>query len=384
MSDAPEKTVLLITRNFPPLVGGMEKLNQRMIEGLAEHFNAVLIAPKGAKQYVPKNAKVYESPSLSLPVFFLYAMLTSIYLAIKMKPGVVLAGSGLTAPFAYIASRAARGKSIVYVHGLDLIAQSFVYQNIWLPCIRRCDAVIANSTNTKQLALEKCVQEHRISIVFPGTDIPELNSENAKQFREKYKLGECPVLLSVGRITERKGLLPFIKHAFPIILAKFPDAKLVIIGSEPVYALKQDKQNITADIKNYLGINNLTDSVVFLGSCDDKTLIATYQAASVHVFPVLSSSSDVEGFGMVAIEAAANGLQTVAFDVGGVADAVINESTGCLVSSNDYIVFADCVIRVLESTDLTHSIQKCRDFSRQRSWIKFQNGILETVGKFNG
>lgn len=383
MSEAPKKTVLLITRNFPPVVGGIEKLNQRMFEGLSQHFTAVLIAPKGVKQFVPPNAKVYESPSLSLPVFFLYALVTSIYLAIKLKPRVVLAGSGLTAPFAYIASRFTRGKSIVYLHGLDLIADSAIYQGIWLPFIRRCDAVIANSTNTKQLAIEKGVQEHRISIVFPGTDIPELNSENAKRFREKYEFGEYPILLSVGRITERKGLLPFIQNAFPQIRENFPSVKLVIIGSEPVHALKQDKQNITAEIKNYLQKNNLTDAVIFLGRCDDETLIAAYQAANVHVFPVLASNSDVEGFGMVAIEAAANGLQTVAFDVGGVADAVNSGETGCLVSAADYIGMSMAVIRVLEPTDSNQNINQCRDFAKQRSWSVFQNGIFDIIGKCN-
>lgn len=375
MCEASKKTVLLITRNFPPLVGGMEKLNHRMFEGLAQHFNAVLIAPKDAKQFAPQNTRVYESPSLSLPIFFLYAFFASIYLAIKLKPSAVLAGSGLTAPFAYIASRFAKGKAVVYVHGLDLIAQSAVYQYIWLPFIRHCDAVIANSSNTKQLALEKGVKAQRISIVFPGTDIPELNPENAKRFREKYELGQCPVLLSVGRITERKGLLPFIQHAFPLICEKYPSVKLVIIGSEPVHALKQNKQNITAEIKDYLKKNYLMDAVVFLGRCNDETLIAAYQAANVHVFPVLASNSDVEGFGMVAIEAAASGLQTVAFDVGGVADAVKQGETGCLVKWGDYVGMSYAILHCIENSDVQSDKDICIKEANKYGWDSFNAGI---------
>ena len=370
MSDAQKKTALLITRNFPPLVGGMEKLNQRMFEGLAQNFNAVLIAPKGAKKFAPQNTIVYESPSLSLPIFFLYAFFASIYLAIKLKPSVVLAGSGLTAPFAYIASRFAMGRSVVYVHGLDLIAQSAIYQRIWLPFIRRCNAVIANSSNTKQLALEKGVKQQRLSIVFPGTDIPELNPENAKRFREKYELGQCPVLLSVGRITERKGLLPFIQNAFPVIREKYPNVKLVIIGSEPVHALKQNKQNITDEIKSYLQKNNLTEAVVFLGRCDDETLIAAYQAANAHVFPVLASSSDVEGFGMVAIEAAANGLATVAFNSGGIADAVVSGASGDIVSTGDYSALVEMICLYLD-LDKTVTIKSCRHVASSYTWHVF-------------
>lgn len=379
MSDAPKKTVLLITRNFPPVVGGMEKLNQRMFEGISQHFTAVLIAPKGAKQFVPPNAKVYEAPSLSLPVFFLYAFFTSIYLAIKLRPCVVLAGSGLTAPFAYTASRFTRGKSIVYVHGLDLIADSSIYQGIWLPFIRHCDAVIANSSNTKNLALEKGIKAQRISIVFPGTDMPELDPKKAENFRNNHSLGQCPILLSVGRITERKGLLPFIQNAFPHVLEKFPTVKLVIIGSEPVHALKQDKQHITAEIKNYLQKNNLTDAVIFLGRCDDETLIAAYQAANVHVFPVLASNSDVEGFGMVAIEAAANGLQTVAFDVGGVADAVKQGVTGSLVVQNDYFGFAYDIVQCIEKSNLQATKNACIQASKTYGWKMFNDQIIKTI-----
>ncbi len=380
MSEASNKSILLITRNYPPLVGGMEKLNQRMFEGLSQHFDAILLAPKGARQFTPKNASIYEVPSFNLPVFFLCTFFISIYLALKYKPDIVMAGSGLTAPFAYIASRLTRGKSVVYIHGLDLIAESAVYQRIWLPFIRRCDAVLTNSSNTKQLALAKGILESRLSIVFPGTDIPALNPDTAKKFREKFGFDQCPVLLSVGRITERKGLLPFIQNAFPQIRAKYPNVKLVIIGSEPVHALKQDKINITVEIKNYLQNNNLTDAVVFLGRCDDETLIAAYQAANVHVFPVLKSNSDVEGFGMVAIEAAANGLQTVAFNVGGVADAVKHAETGYLVPTADYVEMAMSVIHVLETAHAIHYKVPCRDFAKQRSWSVFQKGILEVIG----
>lgn len=374
------KSILLITRNFPPLVGGMEKLNYRLYKSLSQEFEIVLIAPKGAKVYALENTKVYEPPFLGLPVFIIYSFFAAIYLAIKCKPIAVFAGSGLTAPFAYIASRIAGSRSIVYVHGLDLIVANKIYQYIWLPFIRHCDAVIANSHNTKKLALEKGIKEQSLSVVFPGTDIPELNPENAKKFREKFGFNHGPLLLSVGRITVRKGLLPFIQHVLPLIQKQFSNVKLVIIGSEPVHALKQDKQNITAEIKSYIQKNNLTEAVIFLGRCDEETLLAAYQAADVHVFPVLASNTDVEGFGMVAIEAAANGLQTVAFNVGGVVDAVQHGETGYLVPEADYIEMSASVIRVLETAQANHNKALCRDFAKQRSWPVFQKGILEVIG----
>lgn len=378
MAEPGARTVLLITRNFPPLVGGMEKLNQRMLEGLSEAHRTVMIGPAGSAAHAPAGCTIFQSPALALPVFLAYAALMSLYAALRFKPEVSLAGSGLTAPFAWLCARLSGSRAVVYVHGLDLIADSRVYRTFWLPFIRRCDAVIANSGNTRRLAESVGVLSERITLAHPGTDIPELDSAKAAEFRARFGFGDSPLLLSVGRITERKGLLPFLRNAWPMVLERYPDAKLVVIGTEPQQALRKDKRSTLADIRAYLSETGLDATVRFLGRVDDATLTAAYQAAKVHVFPVLDSPDDVEGFGMVAIEAAANGLPTVAFDAGGVADAVAVGETGALLCSGDYLGFADAVLAYIggESAE-THA--SCRAAAYRHSWDEFNRNIAGAI-----
>jgi len=378
MAEPGTRTVLLITRNFPPLVGGMEKLNLRMLQGLSKTHRTVLIGPAGSAVHAPSGCRVFESPVLALPVFLAYAALMSFFTALRFRPDVSLAGSGLTAPFAWLCARLSGARAMVYVHGLDLIADNRIYRMLWLPFIRRCDAVIANSGNTRHLAESVGVRPERITVVHPGTDIPELDSAKAGQFRARFCFGDSPLLLSVGRITARKGLLPFLQNAWPLVLARHPDARLVVIGTEPQQALKRDKRSVLADIHAYLAESGLAETVVFLGRVDDDTLSAAYQSADVHVFPVLECNDDVEGFGMVAIEAAAHGLPTVAFDAGGVADAVVEGKTGRVLSAGDYPVLAAVITSLLDG-GRSGSEAECRNAAHGFSWAKFNLNISRTI-----
>ena len=86
----------------------------------------------------------------------------------------------------------------------------------------------------------------------------------------------------------------------------------------------------------------------FLGVITDpQELACAYESAALHIFPVRQLPGDPEGFGMVAIEAAAHGLPTVAFATGGVVDAVAEGESGHLVASGDYLSLAQAALQIL-------------------------------------
>src|SRR5690606_3589327 len=85
----------------------------------------------------------------------------------------------------------------------------------------------------------------------------------------------------------------------------------------------------------------------FLGVITDAQLATAYEAADVHIFPVRYIPGDPEGFGMVAIEAAAHGTPTVAFATGGVIDAVASGQSGQLVPPGDYAALAQAALEAL-------------------------------------
>ena len=150
----------------------------------------------------------------------------------RFRPDIVLAGSGLVAPFAWAAARLASARMVVYVHGLDLIVPNRVYRWFWLPFIRRADLCIANSQHTARLAAAVGVPASRTIVIHPGVDLPRGAPAVAADFRARFGLGERPLLLSVGRLIARKGLLEFVENALPEIVREHPDVCLVVLGDE--------------------------------------------------------------------------------------------------------------------------------------------------------
>src|SRR5262249_27217688 len=137
--------VLHVTRNLPPLRGGMERLNLHAIVELQRQFDVRVVGPVGCTAHLPAATPAWEIAAKPLWRFFASALPRALRAALSFRPDIVLAGSGLAAPFAWAAARVTRCRLAVYVHGLDLIADHPVYRWAWLPFIRRADLCMANS-----------------------------------------------------------------------------------------------------------------------------------------------------------------------------------------------------------------------------------------------
>lgn len=382
--------ILIVTRNLPPLVGGMERLNWHMADELAKVADVRMVGPAGAARGAPPAVKVDEVRLKPLSRFLVEGLWRTWRVARAWRPDVVLAGSGLTALAAWLVARAFGSRAVVYTHGLDLAVRHPIYRLLWRPALRRMDRVIANSGPTARLAMDLGVVPSRIGILHPGVDLPDgpnnLERERAEadrevalqgsgepleqlDFREQRRLGKRPLLLSVGRLTTRKGLREFVVQAMPLIVADRPDALLVIVGDAPGDALHAQAQT-QESILSAAGEVGVSANLLFIGVVTDyRVLGAIYRAADVHVFPVRDIPGDPEGFGMVAVEAAAHGLPTVAFATGGVVDAVLEGESGCLVRGGDYSEFARKVLRMLDQPGAMRG--RSKEFARKFAWCEF-------------
>jgi len=374
--------ILIITRNFPPLVGGMERLVDHAVRQLSRQYTCTLIGPSGCKAFVPTNTSAQGCRIAPLPYFLLQSTFRTLATAGRSKYRFTLAGSGLTAPLAGMAKLLYGIPAISLVHGLDLVADNPIYQHLFVPWLRRLDLLIANSRNTAALAISKGVAPERIRILNPGVDIPSRPPLKDQSFLVRHNLVGKKILLSVGRLMPRKGIAEFLRHAFPHIIASYPEATLLVIGSEPGNSLKNARRT-RQSIESIAAEQGLTGNLLLLGEVDDKTLSVAYGAADLFIFPVLDLPGDVEGFGMVAVEAAAHGLPVVAFASGGVTDAVQDGYSGFLIKQGDYRGFAETTLDYLRNYNSQVTRENCREFAGRFEWKRFGERLLEicaTVG----
>ncbi len=374
--------ILLITRNLPPLVGGMERLNWHMADELAKQHEVQVIGPGGAAALKPQSVILTETPLKPLPLFLLMAFFRGVWITLRWKPDVILAGSGLTAPIAWLLSKLRGARSAAYLHGFDISVNHGLYRRLWRPIFKMLDKVIVNSSPTHALAIAADVNPNKISIVYPGVSLPESSqpAESIAAFKEQHGLTGKKILLSVGRLTTRKGLREFVEQALPAIVETEPDAVLVVVGEAPKNSLGAGIQSVES-IQAQAAKSGVSGHIRFLGVITDKKRLATaYEAANVHVFPVRHIPDDPEGFGMVAIEAAAHGLPTVTFATGGIVDAVSEKLSGTLVPSGDYVALSEQIIKILH-TDIP-TPRSCQDFASQFAWERFGENLRENLGTF--
>ncbi len=360
----------------------MERLNYHIFQELKNEFSVSIAGPHGCQKYLTPNILSTSFPHKPISVFLIISFFKSCILAIKCKPELIIAGSGVTSLAALCAARITGAKVITYLHGLDIIYPSPIYQALFIPAIRASDRVFVNSSHTAKLALQKKIDANKIEILNPGVSIPDdiddLKANNL--FRASFSIPEDNIiLLSVGRLTERKGLVEFIGNCLPDLASQFPNVLLVIIGNEATDALNQ-KESTTTRIKNAAINANVVNHVLFLGQVSDNNLTQAYLSSDILIFPVLDLPGDVEGFGMVAVEAAAHGLPTAGFAVGGVIDAVSQEKSGWLVKSGDYKTLRQTISNFLKKTTTkkapTKSFVKiCAKFS----WDKFGEKLTSII-----
>jgi phosphatidylinositol alpha-1,6-mannosyltransferase len=375
------RSILIVTRNLPPLIGGMERLIWHVVDSLRTSHSVEVVGPTGCGAHLPSGVTAVEVPLAPLSRFLVAGAWSAITRALSNRPRIVLAGSGLTAPMAWLAARLCGARCVAYLHGLDIVVDQPVYRMLWRPLFRHLDHVIVNSQYTRTLALNAGVRAERISILHPGVELPDLSAAVSRRhaFRSRHALGDGPLMLYVGRINARKGLSVFVRDILPTILESVPEVRLVVVGDEPRNALT-GAGGEQARVQKALRETGLLAAVSFLGPQDDDALSDAYFSADVMVFPVQDVPGDIEGFGMVAIEAAAHDLPTVAFAVGGVPDAVSEGISGSLIPPKSNQEFALAVIDSLQSGKPSN----CHGFAESFTWRAFSRRLHTLLGLANG
>ncbi|TWV32987.1 glycosyltransferase family 4 protein [Streptomyces misionensis] len=197
----------------------------------------------------------------------------------------------------------------------------------------------------------------RMAQLPPGVDEKTFHPDSGgDEVRARLGLTDRPVVVCVSRLVPRKGQDTLIR-ALPRILAAEPDTVLLIVGGGPY---EQDLRRLARE-------TGVAASVRFTGAVPWSELPAHYGAGDVFAMPCRTRRGglDVEGLGIVYLEASATGLPVVAGDSGGAPDAVLDGETGWVVRGGDPAEAADRITALLRDAGLRRRMGE-----RGRRWVE--------------
>lgn len=340
--------ILFITRKFPPSVGGMEKLSYEMTQAVSGIVPARIIAWRGARW--------------GWPLFAVIAFFQGFWTCSTLPIRFIHVSDPVLAPLGLLLSRLTGRRWGLTAHGLDILYPNPVYQAVVLPCVRRADAVVAISAAAREACLSKGVSPARCAAIPIGMNMPPRQAEPGEA-RERLRLalgwdiGAHPILLTVGRLIPRKGVAWFARSVLPALAETRPDLFYVVAGEGPEKAA----------IRRIIREAGLENHAALLGRVSDDRLLDLYAIATLFVMPNVPVAGDMEGFGIVAIEAAARGLPVVASRVDGIPDAVADGENGLLLPPLEAEAWI-AAIRSLLSDDQARADlgERAREFTQAR------------------
>jgi phosphatidylinositol alpha-1,6-mannosyltransferase len=339
------RRTLIVTNDFPPRQGGI----QSFVYELARRLDAdqlTVYAPKWDGDAAFDAAQAFEvvRHPTSLMIGGPDVRRRAAQLARSRKAEVVVFGAsaplGLITP---VLRSAGVKRAIAITHG---------HEAGWaaLPGARQVLRQIGQRTDVMtylgeyfRVRLASALSPQaaaRMARLHPGVDasVFRADADARRLVRDRYGLAGRPVVVCVSRLVARKGQDTLLR-AWPAVRAAVPDAVLLIVGGGP-YA---------PALRGLAEENGLKSSVIFTGPVPQAELPAHYAAGDVFSMPCRTRRGglDVEGLGIVYLEASATGLPVVGGDSGGAPDAILEGETGYVVGGRDVAALADRLITLL-------------------------------------
>ena len=355
------RRTLIVTNDFPPRRGGIQSF---------VHELALRLDPERLTVYAPKwegdaafdaaqPFEVVRHPT-SLMIGGPSVRRRAVALARSRQAEVVIFGAsaplGLITP---VLRKAGVKKAIAITHG---------HEAGWaaLPVARQALRQIGERTDVMtylgeyfrvRIAGALTPQAAaRMARLHPGVDAGAFHPDPAAReaIRERYGLAERPVVVCVSRLVARKGQDTLLR-AWPAVLARVPDAALLIVGggsyAKALHQLSRQLGLVTSVYAEGQGQQaGIRPSVYFTGPVPQGELRKHYAAGDVFSMPCRTRRGglDVEGLGIVYLEASATGLPVVGGDSGGAPDAILEGETGYVVGGRDVAALAQRLIALLQ------------------------------------
>ena len=307
--------ILFITRNYPPKVGGLEIYSYNLIKEFESREDTCKIT--------------LSRPIKHLLWFLPYSFFKALYLIRKYSIQSVHLCDGLLAPLGVLLKHLTGVKVTVTIHGLDITYKNQFYQSLIPWCIARLDRVVCVSHSTRDECVRRIIPCPNCTVIPNGIKPDQLYLQQSKnELRRKLEnligisIKNKKVLFTIGHLVKRKGVAWFVENVMP----RLEGSCLYVIAGEG-----SERKTIQKIVDRF----NLQGCVLLLGEVSDEDRKFIYNASDIFIMPNITVPGDVEGFGIVVLEAGSCGLPVVASNIQGLQDAVIHGKTGYLVEEGD-------------------------------------------------
>jgi phosphatidyl-myo-inositol dimannoside synthase len=351
----PGKSVLISGSYYPPQVGGISQFMQYVAQSLGPEYVCCLtgVADNNSHPHRPDAPVVYRFPSLlgnsKLSRAGSWGAALS-QIMVRERPRAAILGSIDDGTYGLWLRRWLKLPFIVFAHGNEILSAVKDNYDAPLQALRVANRVLACSRFTAKLVEDAGADPGRIEIVNPGCDSDFFRPLPVNQELRQRLLGSRHngrVILTVGNLVSRKGHDTVIR-ALPYLCQQLPDVTYLVVGDGPY---RQELETMATEL-------NVADRVIFVGNIVDDELPQLYALSDV--FAMISRAriehSDVEGFGLVFLEANACGKPVVGGLSGGVSDAVVEGETGLLVDPNNVQAVAETFEKLLSDEALRNRL----------------------------
>ncbi len=355
---------LIVTRAFPPELGGMQSLMWGLTKEMSKNFMIKVFA-----DYHKKHKEFDDKESFSIEriggIKFLRKIRKAQLINEFIKENKV---QGIIADH-WKSLELIKTKKDKYclIHGKEINHPkgSSLNRRV-IKVLNNVKKIIANSEFTKKLAIDNGIDEEKIIVINPGVNpAKELNNKMLKKVESLLKT-KSPRLITVSRFDKRKNHEKIIM-ALRNLKQIYPNIVYICIG------YGSEEENIKKLVKEL----DLGSQVMFFKEISDDLKNALIAKSNIFVMPSIIHKNSVEGFGIAYIEAAQYGVASLGGKDGGASDAIKHDATGLICDGNELEDIYSSLSLMLENKKYSELGKNAKEYSSKFSW----SNIIESYKK---
>ena len=346
---------LIVTRSFPPGLGGMQSLMWGLSRELSKNFMIKVFA-----DYIENHKTFDEQASFSIEriggikLFRKYrkAQLINEFIKENKIEGII------ADHWKSLELIKSNKKKYCLIHSKEINHPKGSRQNERiLKILNNVEKVIANSDFTKNLAINYGVNENKIIVINPGVDpAEELDKKSLNKIESLLKV-KSPRLITVSRFDKRKNHEKVVM-ALRNLKQLYPDIVYICVG------YGEEEENIKKLVKEL----DLEAQVMFFKDISNNLKNALIAKSNIFVMPSIIHKKSVEGFGIAYVEAAQYGIPSIGGKDGGAADAIKNNETGIICDGNNLEEIYSSIDLILKNNTYVELGKKAKEYSTKFEW----------------